>query len=123
MANHWIVHELLALSKANSMGLVFLCETRQASTKMEKLKWILGTEGFAGVGSDRRSGRIALFWDENLQVTVLDSCARYIDVQIVDAANDKSWRSTFVYDGHRWKIGFICGITSRICGLFLRNRG
>ena len=38
-----------------------------------------------------------LDWDENLQVTVLDSCARYIDVRIVDNANDKAWRTTFVY--------------------------
>ena len=54
-------------------------------------------KGFAGVSSDGLSGGLALFWDEKLQVTVLDSCARYIDVRIVDVANDKSWRTTFVY--------------------------
>ena len=42
-------------------------------------------------------GGLALYWDENLQVTVLHCCARYIDVRIIDNANDKSWRTTFVY--------------------------
>ncbi|XP_073363322.1 uncharacterized protein [Aegilops tauschii subsp. strangulata] len=64
---------------------------------MEKLKWRLQMKGFAGVSSDGLSGGLALYWDENLQVTVLDSCARYIDVRIVDGANDKTWRTTFVY--------------------------
>ena len=54
-------------------------------------------KGFAGVSNQGLSGGLALYWDESLQVTVLDACARYIDVQIVDAANDKSWRTTFVY--------------------------
>ena len=54
-------------------------------------------KGFAGVSSDGLSGGLALFWDEKLQVTVLESCAWYIDVRIVDAANDKSWRTIFVY--------------------------
>uniref|UniRef100_A0A453Q5L8 Endonuclease/exonuclease/phosphatase domain-containing protein n=1 Tax=Aegilops tauschii subsp. strangulata TaxID=200361 RepID=A0A453Q5L8_AEGTS len=91
------VREVLALCKANSPGLVFLSETRQASSKMEKIKWRLQMKGFAGVSSDGLSGGLALYWDENLQVTGLDSCARYIDVRIVDGANDKTWRTTYVY--------------------------
>ena len=93
---HRTVREVLALCKANSPGLVFLSETRQASSKME-IKFRLQMRGFAGVSSDGLSGGLALYWDENLQVTVLDSCARYIDMRIVDAANDKTWRTTYVY--------------------------
>ena len=54
-------------------------------------------KGFAGVSSDGLSGGLVLYWDEKLQVTVLDSCARYIDVRIVDVASGKNWRTTFVY--------------------------
>ena len=91
------IREVLALSKANSPGLVFLSETRHASSKMEKLKWRLHMKGFAGVSSDGLSGGLALHWDEKLQVTVLESCAWYTDVRIVDVASDKNWRTTFVY--------------------------
>ena len=58
---------------------------------MEKLKRRLNMKGFVGVSSAGLSGGLALFWDENLQVTVLDSCTWYIDVRIVDNANDKAW--------------------------------
>uniref|UniRef100_A0A453EDJ8 Endonuclease/exonuclease/phosphatase domain-containing protein n=1 Tax=Aegilops tauschii subsp. strangulata TaxID=200361 RepID=A0A453EDJ8_AEGTS len=95
--NRRTVREVLALSKANSPKLVFLRETRQASEKVEKLKWRLGMRGFCGVGSDGLSGGLALFWDESLQVTVLDSCARYIDVLVDDDSNGTRWRATFVY--------------------------
>jgi hypothetical protein len=95
------VREVLALSKANSLGMLFLHETRQVSSKMEKLKWRLQMKGFAGVSSDGLSGGLALFWDKNLQVTVLDSCTGYIDVRVVDKASAKTWRTTFVY-GEPW---------------------
>ena len=55
------VREVLALSKANNPKLVFLCETRKVSVKVEKLRWRLGLKGFHGVDSDGRSGGLALF--------------------------------------------------------------
>lgn len=97
VGNRRTVREVLALSKANSPGLVFLSETRQASTKMERLRWRLHMKGFAGVSSDGLSGGLALYWDEKLNVTVLDSCAWYIDVRVEDRASEKIWRTTFVY--------------------------
>lgn len=40
---------------------------------------------------------MALFWDESLNVTVLDACCRYIDVHVDDVGGGNSWRGTFVY--------------------------
>lgn len=97
VGNRRTVQEVLALSKANIPKLVFLCETRQAANKVEKMKWRLGLKGFCGVSSDGFSGGLALFWDESLQVSLLDSCARYIDVMIRDNATGVQWRGTFVY--------------------------
>lgn len=85
---------VLALSKANSPK--FLCETRQAAVKVENLKWRLGLKGFCGVDSVGQSG-LPLFWDGSLNVTVLDSCDRYIDAIVVDGSTGVSWRGTFVY--------------------------
>ena len=91
------VREVLALSKANNPKLVFLHETRQDATKVEKLKWRLALKCFHGVSSDGRSGGLALFWEETLTVTVLESCNRFIDVRVLDGGSGISWRGTFVY--------------------------
>jgi hypothetical protein len=53
--------------------------------------------GFCGVSSDGLSGGLALFWDESIQVTVLESTARFIDVIVVDPTEGLSWRTTFIY--------------------------
>ena len=91
------VRDLLALAKANNPKLVFLCETRQPVGKVEKIKWRLVLRGFKGVDSEGKSGGLGLFWDESLQVTVLESCNRFIDVIIHDTGDGKQWRETFVY--------------------------
>uniref|UniRef100_A0A453RQK7 Uncharacterized protein n=1 Tax=Aegilops tauschii subsp. strangulata TaxID=200361 RepID=A0A453RQK7_AEGTS len=95
--NRRTVHEVGALVKAHSPSLAFLAKTRQPSAKVERMKWKLGLKGFYGVDSEGRGGGLALFWDESLYVTVLDSCKRYIDVTVVDQGSGKTWRSTFVY--------------------------
>lgn len=95
--NRRTVREVVALTKANSPKFVFLSETRQTSVNMERLKWRLGLKGFCGVDCDGRGGGLALFWDDTLQVTVMDVCKRYIDVSVYDHDADKSWRSTFIY--------------------------
>ena len=92
-----VVCEVLALSKASNPKLVFLCETRQALDKVEKLRLRLGVKGFHAVSSDERSGGLVLFWDEYLLVIVLDACNRYIDVNILDGGSGISWRGTFVH--------------------------
>lgn len=97
VGNHRTVRELLAFVQANVPKLVFLCVTRQASSRVETLKQRLGLRGFSGVDSNGLSGGLALFWDESLQVNILDKCDRYIDVSVVDQGSGTSWRTTYVY--------------------------
>uniref|UniRef100_A0A8I6X7B7 Endonuclease/exonuclease/phosphatase domain-containing protein n=1 Tax=Hordeum vulgare subsp. vulgare TaxID=112509 RepID=A0A8I6X7B7_HORVV len=97
VGNRRTVREVLALAKANYPKLVFLSETRQASNKIEKLKWRLGLKGFHGVCSDGQSGGLALFWDKSLRVSIRDSCSRHIDVDVMDGNIGSSWRATFFY--------------------------
>lgn len=91
------VGEVLALCKANDTKLVFLNETRQDVGRMEKLQWRLGLKGFHGVSSNGLSGGLALYWDESLDVCVLDACAQYIDIRVDNIGEGNSWRGTFVY--------------------------
>lgn len=101
VGNRRTVRDLLALARVNHPKLVFLCETRQAAVKVERIKWRLGLRGFRGVDPEGRSGGLGLFWDESLQVTVLEACSRFIDVRIFDPGVDKQWRATFVYGERR----------------------
>jgi hypothetical protein len=70
VGNKPTVRELVDLVKANRASIVFLCETRQKSEKVRKLRSRLGLKGFVGQDSDGLSGVLALFWDENLMVDV-----------------------------------------------------
>lgn len=62
------VRDIVALTRAHSPSMVFLCETRQQKDKMYRLRNRIGLRGFEGVSSEGNSGGLALFWDESLYV-------------------------------------------------------
>jgi hypothetical protein len=95
--NRWTVRVAQNLCQKHNPGLVFLCETRQTEERMKSMCARIGLKGFAAVGSDGRSGGIALFWHESLLVEVLGKGSRYIDVCVKDGQNADPWRATFVY--------------------------
>jgi hypothetical protein len=50
-----------------------------------------------GLDSDGPSGGLALLWNENLVVDVLEVKERFIDVHIRLSPEDPLWRLTYVY--------------------------
>lgn len=91
------IRDIDVLSKTHIPKIVFLCETRQKSDRMAKLKGRLGLTGFAGCDSDGMSGGLALFCHDSLQVEVRDANARFIDVHVRESALAPKWHATFVY--------------------------
>ena len=87
----------MSLVQAQSPSIVFLCETRQSKNKMKRVRTRLGLRGFDAFDCVGRSGGLALFWEETLSVTVLESYNRFIDIRVHDAGSDTTWRGTFVY--------------------------
>jgi hypothetical protein len=75
-----IVQELSALVRAHSPGLVFLCETRNSEVRVANLRWRLGLKNCIAIDSDGRSGGLALFWHESIEVKLMEKNLRYIDV-------------------------------------------
>jgi hypothetical protein len=55
------VHEVVALTKANSQKFVFLSKTRQTSVNIERSKQRLGLKGLCGVDCDGRGEGLAFF--------------------------------------------------------------
>lgn len=77
--------------------LVFLCETRQSSEKVKRLRGRLGLRGFSGVSSDGLSGGLALFWCESLHEEIQSANERFIDAYVHLSELDPVWRLTCVY--------------------------
>jgi hypothetical protein len=61
-------------------SLLFLCETRNSEVRVSNLRWRLGLKNCIEVDSDGRSGGLALFWHESVEVDLIEKNFRYIDV-------------------------------------------
>jgi hypothetical protein len=97
VGNPCTVRELDAPVRRYSLKLVFLCETMISESRFKNLRWRLGLKGCLAVDSRGKCGGLALFLDENIQVDLLESDERYIDVSIREDPLSDPWRATFVY--------------------------
>jgi len=77
--------------------MIFLCETRQKSDRVRRLRNRLGLRGFAGIDSNGMSGGLALFWNESYEVDIKEVTERYIDAHIRVATGEPLIHVTFVY--------------------------
>jgi hypothetical protein len=91
------VRELENLVRNNRASIVFLCETRQKSDRIRRLRNRLRLRGFAGIDSEGLSGGLALFWHESLFVEIKEVTERFIDVHIRVSPGEQLWHATFVY--------------------------
>ena len=70
------VHELVLLAHTYRPKLLFICETKTGEKKLKDLSWRLGLRKcITQVGKGKGSG-IALYWDEQLEITVLSEGQR-----------------------------------------------
>ncbi|KAM0913489.1 hypothetical protein ACQ4PT_012126 [Festuca glaucescens] len=69
---------------------------------MDKLKWSLGFANGVAVDCNGRSGGLALWWREGIDVSVRPWCQYYIDTKIT--FNDKTWRLSGIYGEPRTEL-------------------
>jgi hypothetical protein len=89
------VGELRDLCRSYNPRVVFLCETKKRAKEMEKIKWSLGFTNGVAVDCQGRSGGLALWWKEDVEVHTRPWCQYYIDAKIT--YNGKTWRFTGIY--------------------------
>src|SRR4051812_7083419 len=89
------VGELRDLIRSYNPAVVFLSETKKISHAMERLKWSLGFRHGVAVNCNGKSGGLALWWKDSVQVTVRPWCQYYVDAQIV--ADGVTFRFTGIY--------------------------
>jgi hypothetical protein len=128
IGNAATVRELSVLLRTHSSQLVFLCETRQKSDRVRRLRHRLGLRGFFGVDSEGMSGGLALFWHETIYVDIKDSSLRFIDAHIRLGQGQPLFHVTFFYgeprveNRHRmWSLLSTLRATSSLPWLVLRD--
>jgi hypothetical protein len=89
------IGKLRDLFKSYNPEVVFLCETKKKSREMDRLKWSLGFPHGVAVDCNGKSGGLALWWKEGVEVSVRPWCQYYIDAEI--CLNGKRWRFSGMY--------------------------
>ncbi|XP_059451054.1 uncharacterized protein LOC132181841 [Corylus avellana] len=99
LGNPRAVKALSRLVKQKRPSLVFLMETKLRQTKMEQIRCTLGYNGLFVVDSIGRSGGLALFWSEEINVEIQNFSQYHINGVIRDQPNHVPWKFTGFY-GH-----------------------
>jgi hypothetical protein len=68
------VGELRDLIRSYNPSVVFLSETKKRSKAMYRLKWSMGFKHGVAVDYDGRSGGLALWWRDGVEVSVRPWC-------------------------------------------------
>jgi hypothetical protein len=117
------VQELVQLIRTYRPKILFICETKLGDKKIKELRWRVGLRKCITQSGRGNGGRIALHYDEQLEIKTLSSGPRYFDVLIKDASNGHQWRGTFVYGEPRVLRDTICGQPCAELSLMLVCRG
>jgi exonuclease III len=96
------VGELRDLVRSHNPEVVFLCETKQKKKVMERLQWSLGFRHGVNVDCKGKSGGLALWWRDGVEVAVRPWCQYFIDAKITFAS--RTWRFIGVYGEPRTEL-------------------
>lgn len=78
-------------------SLVFLMETRSKKKNIDKLLHSLKFNSCVTVDPHGLARGLALLWNKQVEVEVLDSSKNFIHVSITNKADDATWECTFTY--------------------------
>jgi hypothetical protein len=81
---------------------VFLSETKKKAKEMVRLRWSLGFTNGVAIDCYGRSGGLALWWKDGVEVTVRPWCQYFIDAQIT--IRGKVCRFTGIYGEPRAEL-------------------
>ena len=84
VGNPRTIRDLAAFVQSYNPKMVFLSETRQSEEQMKALRWRLGLKGCLARSCVGKSGSIALFWDESLEVDLITISNKLIDVEVLE---------------------------------------
>jgi hypothetical protein len=90
------VRELRDFVNKFAPSILCIQDTQISKNRVESLASSLGFDQAYAVGSDGRSGGLGLFWNNDINITVLGYSKYHIDVSVTGIGVDQ-WRLTSVY--------------------------
>jgi hypothetical protein len=90
------VRGLTDLVKAEDLEIPFLSETKMTEKEMDWFCWKLNLKNMLVVDNIKRSGGLALFWRNGVDVQLRWKGRYHIDVEVVED-NGSRWRFTRIY--------------------------
>lgn len=81
----------------HSPSLLFLWETKNISTRIERLEQQIGLPNSRVVDLVGLSGGLCVLWSDDIQVRYFSSCNYFIEVLIYDQHTDREFWCIFVY--------------------------
>lgn len=91
-----IVRELREFAKRFALTALHVLQTQIHKARVESLKSTLGYDNSFAISSAGRSGRLGVFWNNNIRVQILPYSQYHIDT-IVTENRKEPWRLTCVY--------------------------
>jgi exonuclease III len=88
--------------KENNPNILFLMETKCKQSRLEYLRVKLGYGGLFVVDSVGRSGGLALFWRDDVQLEIQNFSRRHINSIITQVDGDRVWKLTSFYGHPDW---------------------
>lgn len=97
LGNHRTVRDLCRRIKEKCPNLVFLMETKLRSNKLNLIKYKTGFQNLFVVDGVGRSGGLALFWDEDIDVQIKNYSKRHINAKVIMKSRGVPWMFTGFY--------------------------
>ncbi|XP_028097038.1 uncharacterized protein LOC114296911 [Camellia sinensis] len=92
-----IIHQLKELSKLYSPGFFFLSETKNSEKKLRNIQQNLHMDQSCIVDPMGTAGGLALFWQNEIQLSVIYTTNFFIEAQVVYVLSKHSWRLICMY--------------------------
>jgi exonuclease III len=96
LGNGPAIRGLLDLQEKVDPDVLFLCETKMDTGRLEWLRWKLGLTNMVVMDCDGQSGGLALFWRAGVNLTVGLKSKYHIDATIMEE-DGFEWRFTGIY--------------------------
>ncbi|KAF5464528.1 hypothetical protein F2P56_014601 [Juglans regia] len=92
------IRTLCDLIQREGPDVLFLQETRLSTREMESCKYKLGFQNCLGISSQGRKGGIALLWDAEIDLSVINYSSNHVDAIIKDSClRQGHWFLTAIY--------------------------
>jgi exonuclease III len=88
--------------KENHPNILFLMETKCRKAKLELLRVKMGYEGLFVVDPVGRSGGLALFWRDDVDLEIQNFSRRHINSIVKGVDGESSWKLTSFYGHPNW---------------------